>query len=147
MWDVEVPTFFRQWAHKWRWSCRTYVPSDLYPQEDSWYSFLSSAAFHLGSLKYFDRISNYVYVNSITNHRIWDPSKEFCLGVNVGKTNRIPVTPLKYRRHNHLKCCQTSYIWKGQYKWNVYHIKETSQLKISSLRFFYVRRISYCKNL
>jgi hypothetical protein len=40
LWDVEAPTFSRQSAHRWRWGCRAYAPASLYPQEDSWYSFL-----------------------------------------------------------------------------------------------------------
>jgi hypothetical protein len=40
LWDVEAPTFSRQSAHRWRWSCQTYAPAALHPQEDSWYSFL-----------------------------------------------------------------------------------------------------------
>jgi hypothetical protein len=40
LWDVEVPTFSRQSAHRWRWGCQPYAPAALYLQEDSWYSFL-----------------------------------------------------------------------------------------------------------
>jgi hypothetical protein len=43
MWDVEAPTFSRQSAHRWRWGCRPKAPGTLYPQEDSWYSFLLEA--------------------------------------------------------------------------------------------------------
>jgi hypothetical protein len=43
LWDVEVFTFSRQSAHKWRWGCQHYASSALYPQEDSWYSFLSDS--------------------------------------------------------------------------------------------------------
>jgi hypothetical protein len=35
--------FSRQSAHRWRWGCQPYAPDALYPQEDSWYSFLSEA--------------------------------------------------------------------------------------------------------
>jgi hypothetical protein len=31
LWDVEAPTFSRQSAHRWRWSCQLYVPVTLYP--------------------------------------------------------------------------------------------------------------------
>jgi hypothetical protein len=41
-WDVEAPTFSRQSAHRWRW-CQAYALAALYPQEDSWYSFLLEA--------------------------------------------------------------------------------------------------------
>jgi hypothetical protein len=40
---VEASTFFRQSAHRWRWGCQPYAPAALYPQEDSWYSFLLEA--------------------------------------------------------------------------------------------------------
>jgi hypothetical protein len=40
LWDVEAPTFSRQSAHRERWGCQLYAPAALYPQEDSWYSFL-----------------------------------------------------------------------------------------------------------
>jgi hypothetical protein len=43
LWDVEAPTFFRQSAHRWRWDCQPEAPATLYPQEDSWYSFLLEA--------------------------------------------------------------------------------------------------------
>jgi hypothetical protein len=29
--DVEVPTFSRQSAHRWRWGCQPYAPAALYP--------------------------------------------------------------------------------------------------------------------
>jgi hypothetical protein len=41
--DFEAPTFFRQSAHRWRWSCQPYVPAAIYPQQDSWYSYLLEA--------------------------------------------------------------------------------------------------------
>jgi hypothetical protein len=37
LWKVEAPTFSRQSAHRWRWSCQPYSPAALYLQEDSWY--------------------------------------------------------------------------------------------------------------
>jgi hypothetical protein len=40
LWDMEAPTFSRQSAHRWRWVCQPNTPTALYPQEDSWYSFL-----------------------------------------------------------------------------------------------------------
>jgi hypothetical protein len=43
LWDVEAPTFSRQLAHRWRWGCQPHMPATLYPQEDSWYSFLLEA--------------------------------------------------------------------------------------------------------
>jgi hypothetical protein len=48
-WDVEAPTFSRQLAHRWRWSCQPYAPAALYSQEDSWYSFLLEAEMTRGS--------------------------------------------------------------------------------------------------
>jgi hypothetical protein len=30
LWDVEVPIFFRQSAHRWRWGCQPYEPTALY---------------------------------------------------------------------------------------------------------------------
>jgi hypothetical protein len=30
LWDVEVPTFTRQSAHRWRWGCQSYAPAALY---------------------------------------------------------------------------------------------------------------------
>jgi hypothetical protein len=47
--DVEAPTFSRQSAHRWRWGCQPYAPAYLYPQEDSWYSFLLEAESTPGS--------------------------------------------------------------------------------------------------
>jgi hypothetical protein len=41
--EVEAPTFFRHWAHRWRQGCQPYVPAAFYPQEVSWYSFLLEA--------------------------------------------------------------------------------------------------------
>jgi hypothetical protein len=35
--------FSRQPAHRWRWGCQPYAPATLYPQEDSWYSFMLEA--------------------------------------------------------------------------------------------------------
>jgi hypothetical protein len=43
LWEVEAPTFSRQSAHRWRWGCQPYAPAALYPQKDSWYSFLLEA--------------------------------------------------------------------------------------------------------
>jgi hypothetical protein len=43
LWDVEVLTFSRQSAHRWRWGCQPCAPASPYPQEDSWYSFLLQA--------------------------------------------------------------------------------------------------------
>jgi hypothetical protein len=43
LWGVEVPTFSRQSAHRWRWSYQPHAPAALYPQEDSWYSVLLEA--------------------------------------------------------------------------------------------------------
>jgi hypothetical protein len=43
LWDVEAPTFSTQLAHRRRWGCQLHVPAALYPQEDSWYSFLLEA--------------------------------------------------------------------------------------------------------
>jgi hypothetical protein len=43
LWNIEGPTFSRQSAHRWRWGCQPYAPAALYPQEDSWYSFLLQA--------------------------------------------------------------------------------------------------------
>jgi hypothetical protein len=40
LWEVEGPTLSRQSVHRWRWGCQPYAPATLYPQEDSWYSFL-----------------------------------------------------------------------------------------------------------
>jgi hypothetical protein len=34
--------FYRESAHRSRWGCQPYAPAAFYPQEDSWYSFLSS---------------------------------------------------------------------------------------------------------
>jgi hypothetical protein len=31
LWDVQAPTFFRQSAHRWRWSCQPYALAVLYP--------------------------------------------------------------------------------------------------------------------
>jgi hypothetical protein len=31
---------FGQSAHRWRWGCQPHAPTALYPQEESWYSFL-----------------------------------------------------------------------------------------------------------
>jgi hypothetical protein len=63
---VEASTFSRQSAHRWRWECQPYAPASLYPQEDSWYSFLSlswlqghSAAWRIRSIEIFnDHIGN-----------------------------------------------------------------------------------------
>jgi hypothetical protein len=33
----------RQSAHRWRWGCKPHAPSALYPQGDTWYSFLLKA--------------------------------------------------------------------------------------------------------
>jgi hypothetical protein len=43
LWDLEAATFSKQSAHRWWWG-QTYAPlASLYPQEDSWYSFLLKA--------------------------------------------------------------------------------------------------------
>jgi hypothetical protein len=34
----EVPTVFRQSAHRWRCGCQPWAPVALYPQKHSWYS-------------------------------------------------------------------------------------------------------------
>jgi hypothetical protein len=39
LWYVETPTSSRQSADRWQWG-QLYAPAALYPQEDSWYSFL-----------------------------------------------------------------------------------------------------------
>jgi hypothetical protein len=39
LWDVEAPTFSRQSANIYSWG-QPYAPAALYPQKDSWYSFL-----------------------------------------------------------------------------------------------------------
>jgi hypothetical protein len=43
LWDVEAPTFYRQWTYRWQWGCQPYAPGAFYPQEVSWYSFLLEA--------------------------------------------------------------------------------------------------------
>jgi hypothetical protein len=43
LWDVQARTFSRQSVHRWQWGCQPCVPAALYPQEDSWYSFLLKA--------------------------------------------------------------------------------------------------------
>jgi hypothetical protein len=43
LWVVEAPTLSTQSAHRWQWSCQPYVPAALYPQEDSWQSFMLEA--------------------------------------------------------------------------------------------------------
>jgi hypothetical protein len=43
LWDVEESTFSGQLAHRWRWDGQPYASAALYPQEDSWYSFLLEA--------------------------------------------------------------------------------------------------------
>jgi hypothetical protein len=47
--DVEAPTFTRQSAHRWRWSCQPYAPAALYLQENYWHSFLLDAESTPGS--------------------------------------------------------------------------------------------------
>jgi hypothetical protein len=32
LWDVDVPTFSTQSAHRWRWDCHPYAPAAVYPQ-------------------------------------------------------------------------------------------------------------------
>jgi hypothetical protein len=50
LWNVESPTFSRQFAHKWQWGYhQPYTPAALYPKEDSWYSFLLEAKWTPGS--------------------------------------------------------------------------------------------------
>jgi hypothetical protein len=39
LWDVKAPTFSRQSAHRWQWSCQPHAKATLYPQEDSWYKY------------------------------------------------------------------------------------------------------------
>jgi hypothetical protein len=41
--DVKALTFSTQSAHRWWWWCQPHMPADLYPQKDSWYSFLLEA--------------------------------------------------------------------------------------------------------
>jgi hypothetical protein len=43
LWDEKAPIFSRQSAHRWRWSCQPQAPVTLYPQKDSWYSYLLEA--------------------------------------------------------------------------------------------------------
>jgi hypothetical protein len=43
LWEVEAPTLSRQLAHRRRWGCQIYALAALYPQDDSWYSFLLQA--------------------------------------------------------------------------------------------------------
>jgi hypothetical protein len=43
LWDVKAPTFSRQSAHRWWWSCQPYASAALYPQKDSWHSLLLKA--------------------------------------------------------------------------------------------------------
>jgi hypothetical protein len=38
--EIEAPTFSRKLAHIWPWGCHPDSPAALYPQEESWYSFL-----------------------------------------------------------------------------------------------------------
>jgi hypothetical protein len=40
LWDIKVPTFFGQSAHRWWRGCEPFTPASHYVQEDSWYSFL-----------------------------------------------------------------------------------------------------------
>jgi hypothetical protein len=47
-WDIKVPTFSRQFAHRWWWGCQPYTLAALYPREDAWYSFLLEAELTLG---------------------------------------------------------------------------------------------------
>jgi hypothetical protein len=47
LWDVEAPTCPKKWAHRLRWGSQPYAPAVLYPQEDSWYSFLLEAEWSL----------------------------------------------------------------------------------------------------
>jgi hypothetical protein len=42
LWDIEAHTFDGQSAHRWWWG-QPYALFVLYPQEDSWYSFLLEA--------------------------------------------------------------------------------------------------------
>jgi hypothetical protein len=43
LWGIKAPTFCRHSAHRWQWGCQPHAPATLYPQEDSWYSFLLEA--------------------------------------------------------------------------------------------------------
>jgi hypothetical protein len=43
LWEVEVPTFSKQSAHRWWWGCQPHTPAALCLREDSWYSFLLEA--------------------------------------------------------------------------------------------------------
>jgi hypothetical protein len=43
LWDMKVPTTFRQSAHRWRWGCQPYAAAVFYPHEDFWYWFLLEA--------------------------------------------------------------------------------------------------------
>jgi hypothetical protein len=47
LWHV-APTFSRQLAHRWRWGCQPYAPAVLYPQGDSWYSFILTTEWNAG---------------------------------------------------------------------------------------------------
>jgi hypothetical protein len=50
LWDVEAPIFSGQSAHIWRWGCQPYAPAAIYPQENSWYSFLLEVIVRLEGL-------------------------------------------------------------------------------------------------
>jgi hypothetical protein len=41
--EVDASTFFWHSAHRWRQGCQPYAPAAIYPDEDSWYSFLLEA--------------------------------------------------------------------------------------------------------
>jgi hypothetical protein len=50
LWHVEALTLSRQSAHK-CWWCQPHAPATLYPQEDSWYSFMLEAESTPGAIE------------------------------------------------------------------------------------------------
>jgi hypothetical protein len=55
----KFPKLTIQSAHRWRWGCQPYAPAAIYPQEDSWYSFLLEGESTPGSTeKFYDLIAN-----------------------------------------------------------------------------------------
>jgi hypothetical protein len=50
LWNIKAPTFPKQSAQRWRWGCHHYEQATLYPQKDSWYSFLSEATGRIRSI-------------------------------------------------------------------------------------------------